>query len=176
MYGECREKESEPGSQARKGKFVRGKREGDWFLRRTSVLSYWRSPSYAPPMKNSLKEWSRSRRSEIWWSCVFEMIGTNEITGCHLGNLVSLTDHCDFILCLWGWHKEPSYQWDPMWALSHCIFQLFSKLLFCFFLFIAALFWLRYCLVRIVSDYFLQMRCADGRIAYVQMSSVLIIE
>ena len=31
-------KESEPGSQARKGKFIRGKREGDWPLRRTSIL------------------------------------------------------------------------------------------------------------------------------------------
>ena len=24
-----------------------------------------------------------------------------------------------FILCLWGRHKKPSYQWDLMWALSH---------------------------------------------------------
>ena len=33
-------KESEPGSQARKGNFIRGKREGDWSLRRTSVLPF----------------------------------------------------------------------------------------------------------------------------------------
>ena len=59
-----------------------------------------------------------SWRSGIWWSCSFEKMGTSEITGCHLGNLVSLTDRCDFILCLRGWHNEPSYQWDPMWAPS----------------------------------------------------------
>ena len=29
MLGECREKVSKPGSEARKGKFIRGKREGD---------------------------------------------------------------------------------------------------------------------------------------------------
>ena len=30
----------------------------------------------------------------------FEKIGTSEITGYHLGNLVSLTDHCDlFFVC-----------------------------------------------------------------------------
>ena len=69
-------------------------------------------------MKNSLKGWSRSLRSGIWWSRSFEKMGTSEITGCHLGNLVSLTDHCDFILCLRGRHNEPSYHWDPMWALS----------------------------------------------------------
>ena len=46
------EKESQPGSQARKGKFIRGKREGDWLLRRTSILLFWWSP-YTPPMKNS---------------------------------------------------------------------------------------------------------------------------
>ena len=23
-----------------------------------------------------------------------------------------------FILCLWGQHNKPSYQWDPVWALS----------------------------------------------------------
>ena len=34
------EKKSELGSQARKGKFIRGKREGDWPLRRTSVLPF----------------------------------------------------------------------------------------------------------------------------------------
>ena len=93
------EKESEPGSQARKGKFIRRKRESDWLLRRTSILLFWQSPSFTPPMKNSLKGWSCSRRSGIWWSHSFEKIGASEITGCHLGNLVSLTDHCDFIFC-----------------------------------------------------------------------------
>ena len=40
LSAECREKESEPGSQARKRKFIRGKREGDWLLRRTSILPF----------------------------------------------------------------------------------------------------------------------------------------
>ena len=48
-------------------------------------------------MKNSLKAWSHSWRSGIWWSCNFEKISTSEITGSHLGNLVSLTDHCDLL-------------------------------------------------------------------------------
>ena len=51
-------------------------------------------------MKNPLKGWSCSQRSGIWWSHSFEKIGTNEITGCRLGNLVSLTGHCDlFFVC-----------------------------------------------------------------------------
>ena len=111
-------KRSKVGHLARKGKFIRGKREGDWFLRRTRVLPFWRGPPHTPPMKNYLKGWSRNHRSGIWGSCTFEKIGASEKTACHLGNLVSLTDHCDFILCLWGWHNEPSYQGDPMWALS----------------------------------------------------------
>ena len=69
-------------------------------------------------MKNSLKGWSHSWRSGIWWSCSFEKIGASEITGCHLGNLVRLTDHCDLFFVFRGWHNKPSYQWDPMWALS----------------------------------------------------------
>ena len=69
-------------------------------------------------MKNSLQGWSCSQRSGIWWSCRSEKISASEITGCHLGNLVSLTDHCDFILHLWGQHNKPSYQWDLIWALS----------------------------------------------------------
>ena len=97
---------------------------GDWLLRRTSVLPFWRSPSYTPPKKNSLKGWSRSGRSGNWWSCSFEKISTSEITGCHLGNLVSLSDHCDFILHLQGLNNEPSYQWDPMWALSISCFAI----------------------------------------------------
>ena len=46
-------------------------------------------------MNNSLKGWSRIRRSGIWRFCSFEKIGASETTGCHLGNLVSFTDHCD---------------------------------------------------------------------------------
>ena len=68
-------------------------------------------------MKNSLKGWSQSQRSGIWSLCNFEKISTSETTGCHLSNLVSLTDHCDFILHLQDRHNEPSYQWDPMCAL-----------------------------------------------------------
>ena len=47
---------------------------------------------------------------EVWnrWSCSFEKVGASEKTECHLGNLVSLKDHCDFILCLPGQHNEPS--------------------------------------------------------------------
>ena len=63
------EKEREPGSQARKGKFIRGR-----------------------------------------WSHSFEKIGASGKTEWHLGNLVSLTDHSDFILSLQGQHNEPSYQ------------------------------------------------------------------
>ena len=48
-------------------------------------------------MKNSLKKWSPSQRSGIWWSRSFEKIDTSEITGCHLGNLVSLKDHSDLL-------------------------------------------------------------------------------
>ena len=40
------ERESEPGSQARKGKSIRGKREGDWLLRSINVLPFWQSPPY----------------------------------------------------------------------------------------------------------------------------------
>ena len=100
VKGKCREKESEPGSQARKGKFIRGKREGGWLLRRASVFPFWWSPSYTSLMNNSLKGRSCSQRSGIWWSRSFEKIGTSEITRCHLGNLVNLKDHCDlFFIC-----------------------------------------------------------------------------
>ena len=81
-------RENKPGSQARKGKFIRGNRKGDWLLRRTSILPFWWSPSYTPPVKNSLKGWSRSQRSGIWWSCGFEKIDTSKITGCNLGNFI----------------------------------------------------------------------------------------
>ena len=111
-------KREQAGQSGKKRKCIKGKREGDWLLRRTSALPFWRSPSYTP-MRNSLKGWSHSRRSGIWWSCSFKKISTGEITGCHLGNLVSLTDHSDFILHLQGQHNKPSYQRDPMWALSH---------------------------------------------------------
>ena len=87
-------KRERAGQSGKKRKFTRGKRERDWLLRRTSILPFWWSPSYTPPMKDSLKGWSRSRRSGVWWSRSFEKIGTSGITGCHLGNLVSLTDHC----------------------------------------------------------------------------------
>jgi len=36
----AKEKASEPSNQARKGKFIRGKREGDWLLRRSSILPF----------------------------------------------------------------------------------------------------------------------------------------
>ena len=39
----------------KKGKFIRGKWEDDWPLRRTSVLLFRCGLSYTPPMKNSLK-------------------------------------------------------------------------------------------------------------------------
>ena len=112
------EKKSELGSQARQGEFIRGKRGGDWPLRRISILPFWWSLSYSPPMKNSLKGWLRSQRSGIWCSCSFEKIGAGEINRVHLGNLVSLTDHCDFILGFHGRYNKPSYQRDPMWTLS----------------------------------------------------------
>ena len=117
VWGECREKEQARQS-GKKRKFIRGKERGDWPLRRASVLSFWLSLSSTPPKKNSLKGRSCSWKSGIWWSRSFEKVGTSEVTGCHLGNLVSLTDHCDFILHLKGQHNEPSYQWDSIWALS----------------------------------------------------------
>ena len=47
-----------------------------------------------------MKGWSHSQRSGIWWFHSFEKLGASEITECHLGNLVSLTDHCDlFFVC-----------------------------------------------------------------------------
>ena len=52
------------------------------------------------PILTTYQGWSHSRRSGIWWSRSFEKIGASEITGCHLGNLVSLKDHCDlFFVC-----------------------------------------------------------------------------
>ena len=166
-------KESELGSQVRKGNFIRGKRESDWPLRRTSILPFWWSPSYIPPMKNPLKGWSHSWRSEIWWSCSFEKIGASEITRCHLGNLVSLTDHCDFILCLQGRHNKPFYQWDPMWTLSVsvspnllqdllfvwlivCLFALFSfcglMISFCTMLLFSYFWFLWICFMFFISE------------------------
>ena len=103
-------KRSELGSQARKGKFIRGERVGDWPLRGTQHPPFLME---SPPMKNSLKKWSPSQRSGIWWSRSFEKIDTSEITGCHLGNLVSLKDHSDLFICLQGQHNEPSCQWEP---------------------------------------------------------------
>jgi len=43
-------------SQAKR-KFIRGKQEGDWPLRRTSVLPFWWHLSYTLPIKNSVKRW-----------------------------------------------------------------------------------------------------------------------
>ena len=40
VKGKHREKDCELDSQARKRKFIRGKREGDWLLRRNSVLHF----------------------------------------------------------------------------------------------------------------------------------------
>ena len=40
MQGERGEKQNKPGSQARRGELLKGNREGDWPLRRTSVLSF----------------------------------------------------------------------------------------------------------------------------------------
>ena len=92
-------------------------------------------------MKNSLKGWSHSWRCRIWWSHSFEKISASEITGCHLGNLVSLMDHCDFIPCFEGRHRKPSYQWDPMWTLSVPISpNLLQDLLFVDFLFVCFVF------------------------------------
>ena len=116
------------GQSGKKRKFIRGKREGDWLLRRTSVLPFWWSPSYTPPMKNPLKEWSHSQRSGIWWSCSFEKIGTSEITGCHLGSLVSLTVILFFICEVnitshlinetpSGPYQFPSKQWTKCFSL-----------------------------------------------------------
>ena len=39
------------GQSGKKRKFIRGKRAGDWLLRRTSILHFWQSPSYTPSMK-----------------------------------------------------------------------------------------------------------------------------
>ena len=52
LWGKCREKERD--GLSGKGKFIRGKWEGDWPLRRTSVLPFWWGLSYTLPMKNSL--------------------------------------------------------------------------------------------------------------------------
>ena len=82
------------------------------------------------PMKNSLKRWSHSWRSGIWWSCSFEKISVSEITGCHLGNLVSLTDHCDFILYLQSRHNShlinetPSQPYQFPALPSHLFFNI----------------------------------------------------
>ena len=110
-------KRKRAGQSGKKRKFIRGKREGDWLLRKISILPFWWSLSYTSPMENSLKEWSCNWKSGIWWSHSSEKIGASEKKACHLGSLVGLMDHCDFILCLRGQHNEPSSQWDPMWAL-----------------------------------------------------------
>ena len=55
--GWVRRKESKLGSQARKGRSIRGKQEGDRPLRRARVLPFWQGLSYTPLMKNSLRWW-----------------------------------------------------------------------------------------------------------------------
>lgn len=56
------EKKSEPGSQTRKGKFVRGK-EGDGL--KEDQRPPFHESSYTPPMTSPLKARSRSQRSGI---------------------------------------------------------------------------------------------------------------
>ena len=51
-------KREQAGQSGKKRKFIRGKREDDWFLRRTSVLPFWRSPSV---------HFSRSSASDSLW-------------------------------------------------------------------------------------------------------------
>ena len=51
------QRQSKLSNQARKGKFIRGKREGDGPLRRTSIFPFWRGLSYTLPVKSSLKGW-----------------------------------------------------------------------------------------------------------------------
>ena len=101
----------------KKRKFITEKREGDWLLRRNSIVPFWWSPSYTPPRKNSLKGWSHSGRSGIRWSHSFEKIGARE-NRMPFGQFGQSHRSLRFILCLQGWHNEPSYQWDPIWALS----------------------------------------------------------
>ena len=48
------EKKRASRQSGKKREFIRGKREGDWPSRRTSVLPFWQGLSYTPPMKNSL--------------------------------------------------------------------------------------------------------------------------
>ena len=47
---------------------IRGKWEGDWPLRRTSVLPFWWGLSYTPPMKNFLRGWLILACSWVLWS------------------------------------------------------------------------------------------------------------
>ena len=91
------QRKREQAGQSGKEREIRREREGDWLLKRTSILPFWQSLSYTPPKKNSPKGWSRSWRSGIWWAHSFEKISASEITECHLGNLVSLKDHCDLV-------------------------------------------------------------------------------
>ena len=69
-------------------------------------------------MKNSLKGWSRSQRSGIWWSPSFEKIGTSAITGYHLSNLVSLKDDCDLLFVCEVNTTSHLISETPMWTLS----------------------------------------------------------
>lgn len=81
--GRCKvsaeKKKASCGQSGKKRKYIRGNREDDWLLRRSRVLPFWRSP-YTPPRKSSLKGWSRSRRSGVWWSCSFKKTSTSGTT------------------------------------------------------------------------------------------------
>ena len=50
-------KESDLGSQGRKGNLLKLKWAGDWPSRRTSALPFWQGPSYIQPVENSLRGW-----------------------------------------------------------------------------------------------------------------------
>ena len=99
------------GQSGKKRKFIRGKREGEWLLRRTSILPFWWSPSYTPPMRNSRRVWNLVV-SYLWEDrCQWDKRMS-------FGQFGQSHRSLWFILCLRGGHNELSYQWDPMWTLS----------------------------------------------------------
>ena len=78
-----------------------------------------------PTNEKFSEEMVHSQRSGIWWSHSFEKIGTSEITGCHLGNLVSLKDHCDlFFVCEVGImsHLISETRVDSITTIDVCLF------------------------------------------------------
>ena len=113
-----REKENEPAVRQEKGNLLEGKERvtGPWgepasslsdgvFLITHQWKILWRN-GYV--LACSWILWSCSQRFGIWWSRSFEKVNASEKTECHLGNLVSLKEHCDFISCLWGQYNDPS--------------------------------------------------------------------